>query len=254
MQCVILAGGLGTRMRERGGDLPKAMIPVLGKPFLFYQLEWLARQGVRRVILSIGYRGKMISQAVADGSQFGLSVAYSDEGNVPRGTGGALRLAADLGLLGQSFFVLYGDSYLPIELAPIWQTSEYGRICTMTVMRNLGKWDKSNVVFRGGQLVVYDKYAQDPHALGMDYIDYGLSILTRNVIADNLTPGQVTDLAHILNRLSIEGRLRGHEVFERFYEVGSPEGLSDFEKYIASSETNKANCRQVGRPQDSARR
>src|SRR6516165_3041918 len=115
MECVILAGGLGTRMRERGGDLPKAMIPVLGKPFLFYQLEWLARQGVHRVVLSIGYRGKRISEAVADGSQFGLSVAYSDEGDVLRGTGGALRLAADLGLLSQSFFVLYGDSYLPTE-------------------------------------------------------------------------------------------------------------------------------------------
>ncbi len=235
MQCVILAGGLGTRIRERSGDLPKAMIPVLGKPFIFYQLEWLARQNVRRVVLSVGYRGQMIAQAVGDGSQLGVSVVYADEGNLLRGTGGALRLVADLGLLDTGFFVLYGDSYLPIALAPVWRTAENGQVCTMTVMRNLGKWDKSNVVFRGGDLVLYDKNASDPTALGMEHIDYGLSVLTREVVVARIAAGEVADLALLLNRLSIERRLRGHEIFERFYEIGSPEGLEDFENHIRST-------------------
>src|SRR6187399_1289937 len=114
MQCVILAGGLGTRIRDRSGGLPKSLIPVLGKPFVFYQLEWLKRQKVERVVLSVGHRGDLIADVVGDGSNFGLSIAYADEGRDLRGTGGALRFIADQGLLDPGFFVLYGDSYLPI--------------------------------------------------------------------------------------------------------------------------------------------
>ena len=178
MQCIILAGGKGTRIRERSGDLPKALIPVLGKPFIFYQLEWLARQAVTKVVLSLGYRGSMIKAAVGDGSRFGLSVAYADEGDALRGTGGALRLVADLGLLEPGFFVLYGDSFLPVDLAPMWRVSEEGRICTMAVLRNLGRWDKSNVVFKDGKIVLYDKFADESAAAAMEFIDYGISVLT----------------------------------------------------------------------------
>jgi NDP-sugar pyrophosphorylase family protein len=210
------------------------MMPILGKPFLFYQLDWLASQNVRRVILSIGYKGELISQAVGDGKQFGLSVTYADEGNTLRGTGGALRFVADLGLLEPGFFILYGDSYLPIDLFPVWQASAGGRLPTMTVMRNEGRWDKSNTIFRDGKVILYDKFASDPGALGMHYIDYGLSVLTREVIVDEIASGEICDLAHLLNRLSLEKRLRGHQVFERFYEVGTPEGLDDFESYICN--------------------
>jgi NDP-sugar pyrophosphorylase family protein len=234
VQCVILAGGLGTRIRERAGDLPKALIPVLGKPFVFYQLEWLARQAVRHVVLSVSYRGELIADAVGDGSQFGLSVVCANEGDAPRGTGGALRFIADMDLLDPGFFILYGDSYLPIDLAPVWNTSHGGSRCTMTVMRNRGKWDKSNVLFQDGELVLYDKFAADPAALGMQHIDYGLSVLTRDAIREAFAPQQTADLAPLLNRLSREKRLRGHEVFERFYEIGSPRGLDDFVAYVRS--------------------
>ncbi|MEA2872696.1 MAG: N-acetyl-alpha-D-muramate 1-phosphate uridylyltransferase [Hyphomicrobiales bacterium] len=232
MQCVILAGGLGTRIRGRSGDLPKALIPVVDKPFVAYQLEWLKRQGVRDVVLSVGYRGAMIADAIGDGARFGVSVVYSDEGEILRGTGGALRYAADQNLLDEAFFVLYGDSYLPIDFAPVWHTSENGRFCTMTVMRNRGRWDRSNVVVRDGKLVLYDKFASGPAAEGMEFIDYGLSVLRRDVVQDETTAGETCDLAHVLTRLSRAGKLRAHEIFERFYEAGSPEGLDDFEAYI----------------------
>jgi MurNAc alpha-1-phosphate uridylyltransferase len=236
MQCVILAGGLGTRIRERSADLPKALIPVLGKPFVDYQLEWLARQGVQRIVLSVGHLGASIASAVGDGARFGLSVAYSDEGDVLRGTGGALRYAADLGLLDKSFFVLYGDSYLPIELAPVWRTSGEGEVCTMTVLRNQGRWDRSNALIRPNGDFLYDKFVADPTAAGMDYIDYGLSILRREVVLENVASGIRADLAPVLNQLSLAGRLRAHEVTERFYEIGSPQGLDDFEQYIRSGQ------------------
>jgi NDP-sugar pyrophosphorylase family protein len=171
MQCVVLAGGLGSRIRERSGDLPKALIPVLGKPFVFYQLEWLARQNIDRIVMSIGYRGDMIAKAVGDGSQYGLQISYTDEGDKLRGTGGALRYIADLALLDSSFFILYGDSYLPIELTPIWEASGRGRFCTMAVMHNKGRWDRSNVVFKDGKVLLYNKSANDPAAAGMHYIE-----------------------------------------------------------------------------------
>lgn len=239
MQCVILAGGLGTRIKGRSGDLPKALIPVLGKPFLAYQLEWLARQNVRRIVVSIGHRGAAIVQAVGDGSQFGLSVAYCNEGEKLRGTGGALRLAADRGLLDSGFFVLYGDSYLPIELAPLWHASGSGRVATMAIMRNRGRWDRSNVVFRNGKLVLYDKSKAGTSQGEMEYIDYGVSVLSRDVVVNNFEPGQVADLSVLLNRLSLQGELRGHEVFERFYEIGSPQGLEEFEEFVGTHEVNR---------------
>jgi len=232
VQCVILAGGLGTRIRARSGDLPKALIPILGKPFIFYQLEWLAQQRVQDVIVSAGYQGELIEDAIGNGSRFGLSVTVAKEGETLRGTGGALRLAADLDLLDRGFFVIYGDSYLPIDLAPIWQASENGSVRTMAVMRNRGKWDKSNVLFRDGELIIYDKFAADPSALGMQHIDYGVSVLTRDVICEAFAPGDVAELATLLNRLSKERRLKGYEVFKRFYEIGSPSGLDDFECYL----------------------
>lgn len=232
MQCVILAGGLGTRIKGRAGDLPKALIPVLGKPFIFYQLEWLASQDVRRIVVSVGHRGSMISQAVGDGSQFGVSVEFCDEGEALRGTGGALRLAADRDLLNPGFFVMYGDSYLPIEFAPVWQASQSGRTPTMTVLRNAGCWDKSNVIYRDGTIVLYDKSAEGEAAQAMDYIDYGLSVLTRQATMDNFPMGEVTDLSSLFNRLSLQGHLKGYEVSKRFYEIGSPQGLDDFEAFI----------------------
>jgi NDP-sugar pyrophosphorylase family protein len=232
MQCVILAGGLGTRIRARRADLPKALIPVLGKPFIEYQLEWLARQGVRSVVLSVGYLGAMIATAVGDGARFGLSVAYSDEGEKLRGTGGALRLAADLDLLDESFFLLYGDSYLPIDLAPVWRTSDEGKICTMTVLRNQGRWDRSNVLVRADGSMLYDKSVSDPAAAGMEHIDYGLSVLRRDVILNHITAAVKADIADLMHSLSVRGQLRAHEVSERFYEIGSPQGLDDFERFV----------------------
>lgn len=236
MQCVILAGGLGTRIQGRSAGLPKALIPVLGKPFLEYQLEWLARQGVRRIVLCIGHGGAMIADAVGDGSRFGLSIAYSNDGEVLRGTGGALRHAAGLDLLEAGFFVLYGDSYLPIELEPVWRTSERGTVCTMTVLRNQGRWDRSNVLVREDGSMLYDKSAPDPAAAGMEHIDYGLLVLRRDVVVQEIAPDVKADIAGVLHRLSVRGQLRPHEVTERFYEIGSPQGLDDFERLVRDAD------------------
>src|SRR5207247_2476011 len=158
LQVVILAGGLGTRMRPFTDAMPKALVPVLGAPFADWQLHRLAAQGVDRVVYSVGYRGEMLRDHVGDGSRYGLRVTWVDEGSELRGTGGALRLALDRGALDDAFFVLYGDSYLPVcmsEVERAWGGS--GARGLMAVMRNEGRWDASNVGFADGRVTVYDK-------------------------------------------------------------------------------------------------
>lgn len=233
MQCLILAGGLGTRVRELTGATPKPLLPVLGKPFIHYQLEWLAGHGIDSVVLSIGYRGDMIRSAVGDGRAFGLAVRYSDEGERLLGTGGAVRFAIDADLLDPGFLLLYGDSYLPIDPRPVWIFSGEGHHPTMTVLKNDGRWDRSNVRYGGGRVQLYDKTHPDPAAAGICYIDYGLSVLTRDCVSRHIPPGATADLSNIFAAESRAGRLLGFEVYERFYEIGSVQGIRDFTAFAA---------------------
>jgi NDP-sugar pyrophosphorylase family protein len=234
MQCVILAGGLGTRLWPLTKTIPKALIPINGRPFADYQLAWLKRQKVSDVVYCIGFLGEQIRSHVGDGSAFGLTVSYADEGTSLKGTGGALRLALDRGLLDTAFLVIYGDSFLPIEFGPIFAAyRESGCLALMTVMRNQNRWDRSNVIFAPPTIVVYDKNCDEATRARMDYIDYGLSVVSRELIAHSVAPGSMADLAEIFRRLSLAGKLAGVEITQRFYEVGSASGIDDFARYVA---------------------
>lgn len=223
----ILAGGLATRLRPITQTLPKALVDVAGVPFICRQLDYLRAQGVRRVVLCIGYLGEMIQAVVGNGARFGLDVSYSPDGPVLLGTGGALKQA--LPLLGEQFFVLYGDSFLPIDFMPVQQAFLVsGRAALMTVLKNGNRWDKSNVLFRDGDLIEYNKQLPKPD---MAYIDYGLGILSRRVL-DEFPSGETFDLAQVYHQLSVQGQLAGYEVQERFYEIGSHSGLKEAEAYF----------------------
>ena len=225
MQCVILAGGLGTRMRPLTDTCPKTLLPACGRPFAYHQLHWLAAQGVTEVVYSIGHQGDMIRRYWAEEQSPISSVRYIDEGEQLRGTAGALRLAREQDALDERFFVIYGDSFLPVEYGPIWRAFQAsGQPALMTVLRNEGRWDRSNVIYQSGRIVLYDKAATP----GMQYIDYGLSCFRRDLF-DGPTPA---DLAALFHELSVSGRLAAFEVHERFYEIGSPAGLRDFERYL----------------------
>ena len=234
MQCLILAGGLGTRMDAVAEGRPKALIPVRGRPFADHQLTWLAGQGVGRVVYAIGHKGDMIRDFVGDGGRWGLEVAYADEGESPLGTAGAIRLAVDEVHTDAGFLVLYGDSYLSIDLAAVWEASGAGALPLMCVYRNDGQWERSNAVFEDGLVTLFEKGREDAQAIGMNYIDYGLSVLSRDVIAEHVPPGEAADLAQVCRRLAEHRRLHGFEIFDRFYEIGSPEGLRDLEAHLAA--------------------
>jgi NDP-sugar pyrophosphorylase family protein len=212
------------------------MIPVAGQPFVHHQLAWLAGQGVSSVVLCIGHFGAAIRDFVDDGSAWMLSVDYVDEGDRLRGTAGALRLALDEGRLPPAFMVLYGDSYLPLELRPVLDTFERsGAPALMTVFRNEDRWERSNARVEGERVVLYDKRHPDPAGGGMQFVDYGLSVLRRDVVEGGVAAGAISDLADLWHQLSRDGLLAAHPVAERFYEVGSPSGLSDLEAHLAGA-------------------
>ncbi len=238
MQCLILAGGLGTRMQHLGGDVPKALIPVNGRPFADYQLQWLADQGVRRVVYAIGYKGDLIRQFVGNGERWGLQIRYADEGEKLLGTAGAIRRAIAAGLMDDGFFVLYGDSYLCVDLPAVWEASDNGGFPLMTIFRNDGQWDGSNVIAEDGKIILFEKNRDDARDIGMGYIDYGLSVLTAHVITANVAESEAADLADVFHRLSLSGELRAFEAQRRFYEIGSPQGLVDLEARLATGNSD----------------
>jgi NDP-sugar pyrophosphorylase family protein len=224
----ILAGGLATRLRPITEKIPKSLVPVAGKPFLAHQLELLYARGIRRAVLCAGYLGEMIQRDFG-GNAFGVNIDYSFDGEKLLGTGGAIKRA--LSKLGGKFFVLYGDSYLPIPYAPVADSfHRSGKPGLMTVYRNEGKYDTSNVVFRDGEIVVYSKKAKLPE---MRHVDYGLSLFKSSVF-DRYAADQVFDLAEVMGSLVREKQLAGYEVPERFYEIGSPAGLSELESLLQS--------------------
>lgn len=221
----ILAGGLGTRLGARVADTPKPLIEVAGEPFLLHQLRLLASHGANRVVLCVGYLGERIEQRIG-AQRFGIEIAYSYDAPGLDGTLGAIRRAAPL--LADRFLVLYGDTYLRIDYAAAaaaWAGSDLPAM--MTVLRNDGRWDASNVVFEHGRIVVYDKAQRTPE---MRWIDYGLGGLNTEAIATVDTDER--DLAVLYRQLAYDQELFGFEAHERFYEIGTPQGLAEAEAFL----------------------
>jgi NDP-sugar pyrophosphorylase family protein len=228
----ILAGGLATRLGDITKKIPKALLEVAGKPFVVHQLELLRKAGVTRVVLCVQHLADQIEAVLGDGSAFGLDVRYSYDGDKLVGTGGALRRA--LPQLGDDFFVLYGDSYLICDyqgIADSYRAS--GKLGLMTVYKNDGQYDASNVKYRDGQLLQYDK---TPGIPGMTHIDWGLGVLSSRAF-DPYPADTKLDLAVIYQDLLARDQLAGYEVYERFYEIGSVAGLEDTRRLLAKEVT-----------------
>jgi NDP-sugar pyrophosphorylase family protein len=223
----ILCGGLGTRMRPLTETVPKAMLPVNGEPFVAHLLRLLASRGVERVVLCISHLGEMIEAFVGDGAAYGLAAAYSDDGPVRVGTAGAIKRA--LPLLGERFLLTYGDSYLPADYAAIERRFiESGAEALMTVWRNRDELAPSNVAMRDGAIAAYRKNAHDP---AFEYIDYGIGGFTHAAF-DGVPADVPSDLATVVERTIRDGTIVAYEVNERFYEIGSPEGLRETERLL----------------------
>lgn len=227
LSVAILAGGTATRLRPLTERIPKALVDVAGKPFVRHQLELLHRHGYNRVVLCVGYLGEMIKAALGDGGGWGMNLSYVFDGERLLGTGGALRKA--IPLLGEKFLVLYGDTYLDCDYAAVEAAFlKSGKPGLMTVLQNNNRWDRSNLFFVNGRIVRYDKRKPDSE---MQYIDYGLGALQAKVL-EGYSTDTVIDLAQIYQDLLARNELAGFEVTQRFYEIGTPEGLDETRRYL----------------------
>ena len=223
----ILAGGMATRLRPITEKIPKLLVEVAGEPFFSHQLRLLKAQGLTRVVLCAGYLGEMIVDQYGDGAKWGMSIEYSFDGPRLLGTGGALIRA--LPRLGDAFYILYGDSYLPVDYPAIGDFFlRSGRLGLMTVYENRELYDASNVWFQDGEIRVYDKKNKVPQ---MHHIDYGLGLMRPAAFA-GWPRDEVVDLAAVYQRLLAEGQLAGYELHQRFYEIGSHAGLNELDALL----------------------
>jgi NDP-sugar pyrophosphorylase family protein len=235
LSAAILAGGLATRLGALARESPKCLLEVAGRPFIHHQLALLRDHGIAKAVLCVGYLGERVVEMVGDGSSFGLEIVYSFDGPELKGTAGALKRA--LPLLSSSFFVVYGDSYLDCDYEAIQKAYESAaKVSLMTVFRNDGKWDSSNVEFRDGQILAYDKCHRSDR---MRHIDYGLGIFDQRAIEAVPERGSA-DLALVYQRLLGLGQLAAYEVSQRFFEIGSVAGLEETRDHLSQRQRVKA--------------
>ena len=231
MQAVIIAGGQGTRLGALTKEIPKPLVPVAGRPFMDHQLTLLASQGVDRVVLCIGHYGDQIREFVGDGSRWGLSVAFSEDGPTLLGTGGSLKKAAPL--LEERFFMIWGDSYLLLDYGAVWQSYlDSGLAGLMVVWRNQGQKEPSNVRLENGRVASYDKWAPGPE---YDCIDYGLSAFERDVL-ERIPAGQPYAIEQVFVGLAQAGQLAAYVVEHPYFEIGSLDGLAELEQHLTQRE------------------
>lgn len=230
MQVAILAGGLATRLRPLTKDIPKSLIQINAKPFLEHQLDFLKEEGVKDIVLCVGYLGEQVEGYFGDGSRLGINIKYSYEGKQLLGTAGALKNAERL--LKDEFFVMYGDSYLFLDFSTVVSYfDKFDKLGLMVVYRNYDKYDTSNVVIDGN---LVKKYSKKRKTKDMVYIDYGASILRKKAL-ELVPPNQVYSLEELFAEMIEREELLAYEVNERFYHIGSTEGLEEFKKYVSQT-------------------
>jgi len=226
---VILAGGLGTRLRPLTSEVPKALIPIDGKPFLHHQIDLLKRRGIRDLVLCVGHLGDRVKDYFGDGRWLGVRIKYSEEEGHLLGTAGAIKNAEPL--LSDEFFLMYGDSYLMIDYREVMRYfRRFDRLGLMVVWRNVDRFERSNVMVEGNVVTAYNKDQKSPD---MVYINYGLSVLRKEALAF-IPAGRPFSQEDFYQILIDQGELLTFEVEQRFYEIGSPKGLEEFGMLIAS--------------------
>lgn len=231
MQCVILAGGRGTRLGELTASLPKAMVDVNGRPFLEYEIDLLRSHGIVNIVLCVGHLADAIQRHFGDGSQHGVTIRYSIERGALLGTAGAVKQAEPL--LNEVFFLTYADSYLRMNYqAALGRFRGGGEPAMMVVLQNENRFERSNLVVKDGYVLVYDKLHGHP---GMNYINFGVCLLRREALA-RIPPNEAYSQEQWFQQFIDEGRLAAFETGDRFYEIGSPDGLEEFRRLVAAGE------------------
>jgi N-acetyl-alpha-D-muramate 1-phosphate uridylyltransferase len=235
LACIVLTGGLGTRVKHISGPLPKSLIPFNGRPFILHHLDHLIESGIHRLLYSIGYNGDTIESLLRAQCPSHISIDFVADGPQLLGTGGAIRHVIDSLDLTEPLLITYGDSYLHIDIAAL--THQYNatdKPVLMTVMRNNGQWDRSNCHYSNGSVTLYAKPGTPDYDNTFSFIDYGLLVIDPAIVTSLVPPNTPSDLSTLLTSLSRQGVLAGMEVSNRFYEIGSETGIAEFDAYLRS--------------------
>ena len=228
---VILAGGLGTRLRPLTDRQPKALVRVQGKPFLEHQLELLQRGGVREVLLLVGYRGRQIEQTFGDGAPRGIRLCYSLE-DVPLGTGGALRKAEEL--LPDDFLLLNGDTLMPLDyekLEKAYRQSQ--KLGLLVAYENPDRALENNLALGSDRLVTaYHRH----NPAGLTHVDAGLGVFSKRVLQFIPSALRVSLEEEVYPMLIHRNQLAGFSTPQRFYDMGSFAGLEALERGLTALE------------------
>lgn len=230
MQIAVICGGKATRLYPLTKTISKSMVPVAGKPFMEYQIELFKKNNIFDIVLCAGFFSEQIEEYFGDGSKFGVKIKYSKE-EEKLDTGGALKNAYDL--LDDEFFIIYGDSYLAIDYQEVYKYfKKFNKLGLMTVYRNNGELEPSNVMVRGDLVEKFDK--GNPNQPNMVHIEFGLNIFQKEVL--NLVSDKVFPIGDYFNKLINKQGLLAFETKQRFYEIGRPSSLVEFEKFITSED------------------
>ncbi len=227
MQAIILAGGLGTRLKPITEKIPKCMAPILGKPFLFYLLNLLRDRGVEEVVLCVGYLGEQVRSYFQDGSRLGLKIRYSQEMEKLLGTGGALKLAESL--LQEKFLVINGDTYLNIDYNQTFNRFDAsGKKALIVANRSINgergdlEIDKSAIVLR------YDKEISK----NLGFVNAGTLVLRRDIVKTIEAGIPVSLEKEVLPLLIGQSEVIAWVTQEKFYDIGTFTNLRLFETHI----------------------
>ena len=229
-QIVILAGGLGTRLFPITKTIPKALVQVAGRPYIFWQLDLIKDSKIDEVILCVGFLGEQIEKVLGDNYR-GIVIKYSyEQPDNLLGTAGAIKNAESF--LNPSFGVLYGDSYLELDYRVVFKSHHKAKLpATMTVWKNENKHDISNVILSKDEKRV-DSYRKVKKPGAFDYIDYGFSIFNKDIIESRFKKNKFAILDDLQRDLSSEGILGAFKADKRFYEVGSSAGIIELKEHL----------------------
>jgi len=230
VQAVILAGGLGTRLRPLTFSVPKPMVCVRDEPFLEYEVRLLKKNGIEKFVFCVGYRGEMIESHFGSGERFGVSIAYSYDGDKPLGPAGALKNASNL--LEREFLVTYGDAFLQMDYRSFAEKfHECGKLGMMSVLENHDEFGRSDIAVKNGMVTKYDKNGSDPK---MIWINFGATLLKKEAL-DLIPSGVEVGEERFYGALIAKRELAAFITIGRFYEIGTVRGLREFENFLASN-------------------
>ena len=229
MQVVILAGGLATRLGKLTQNVPKSLLPIQGRPFIDWQIELLIKNEIKDIVICLGHMGERVENYLSIHFSGKLDLKYSYDGKKALGTGGAIKKA--LPLLKEKFVLIFGDSYLDVNFKELYSKFlDSKSLAMMLYTRNLRDSDQANISKVNEELILYNKFEK---LSDMNYIDFGLSCFSKRVFTSDLVTEESFDLALLLNSLSRRNLLNGLETTKRFYEVGSLEGINEFQKFLS---------------------